>query len=108
MMRSATALALALALWAAQPAWASGRAVVVNGAPMGADDLAVLDALAGEPIPDGRYWLDVATGLWGYEGGPAQGVLGGEDLPEPGPSGGSGKRYYEDYVDDFCARHGGC
>jgi len=52
------------------------RFVIVNGFPVGPADLAVLDYLHGEYIPNGRYWLDLNTGAWGFEGGPLQGYLG--------------------------------
>jgi len=60
-------------------AMAYQRYVVVNGALMNPTQLAFLDGMHGEYIPDGRYWLNLNTGEWGYEGGPAQGVLGGDD-----------------------------
>jgi hypothetical protein len=101
-------LTLAAALWIAPLAQAAERFVVINGARMAAQDLLILDTLAGEPVPDGRYWLDTTSGAWGYEGGPAQGVLGLEEEVEASSAAGAPKRYYEDYVDDFCARHGGC
>jgi hypothetical protein len=53
------------------------RHVYVNGARMNPVELAFLDAAHGEYIPNGRYWLNVYTGQWGYEGGPPEGYLGG-------------------------------
>ena len=53
------------------------RYVFVNGLRMNQVELAFLDAAQGEYIPNGRYWLNVYTGQWGYEGGPAEGYLGG-------------------------------
>jgi len=99
-------LAGALAAWLAAPgvALAQQRSVVVNGALMTPQQLQVLDTLAGEPVPDGRYWLDPASGAWGYEGGPVEGTLGAP----ANQSGGGQKRYFEDDVADFCARNGGC
>lgn len=41
--------------------------VWVNGQRMNATQLMQLTKMAGEPIPDGRYWLNNA-GYWGYEG----------------------------------------
>ena len=52
------------------------RNVVVNGVLMSQNQLGILDQLNGAPVPNGRYWLDVNTGVWGYEGGPPQGILG--------------------------------
>ena len=54
------------------------RYVVINNVLMNTSELAFLDELHGEYIPDGRYWLNINNGEWGYEGGPAQGVLGGK------------------------------
>ena len=105
MIRLILAVALAASLAAAGTALAQQRSVVVNGALMNPQQLQVLDILAGEPVPDGRYWLDPVSGAWGYEGGPVEGVLG---APEAPPSGGGQKRYFEDDVADFCARNGGC
>lgn len=56
---------------------ASSRQVVVNGTPVGAAELMVLDALnCGNAVPNGHYWLNVNTGAWGFQGGPQAGVLG--------------------------------
>jgi hypothetical protein len=48
-------------------------------------------------VPPGRYWLDVNTGAWGYEGGPQQGVVGdcGEQLAQESPAQGE---YIEDRI----------
>lgn len=54
------------------------RYVVVNGSLVSTGELVLLDMLHGEYIPNGRYWLNLNTGQWGYEGGSAQGMLGGE------------------------------
>lgn len=103
MSRLVLAAAVAGCIAAAGAVLAQQRSVVVNGAAMSPQQLLVLDALAGAPVPDGRYWLDPASGAWGYEGGPVEGVLGA-----PEGHGGGGKRYFEDDVADFCARNGGC
>jgi hypothetical protein len=50
--------------------------VRVNGVCMGPNQISALEQHACAPIPSGSYWLDLNTGLWGYEGGPAQGQLG--------------------------------
>ena len=47
------------------------RVVVVNGRVMNAQALASLDRAACQQVPDGYYWLDTSTGLWGYPGNPA-------------------------------------
>lgn len=107
-MRIPGYLGLAAALWLfSQSGWTFDRQVVVNGTHLGPTELAWLDALNGGLVPDGRYWLDLDSGAWGYEGGPTAGVLGQEeDAGTPGNAGQTG--YFEDEVADFCARNGGC
>lgn len=94
------------------PAYAVDRNVVVNGVSLSAAQILQLERLHGEYIPDGRYWLDVNTGIWGYEGGPAQGLLGRPNVELNGVTGGSGVpgqldpgRGFEDYTHDFCMRN---
>ena len=50
--------------------------VWVNGVRLTPTQLRLAEKLYGGPIASGRYWLDKETGIWGYEGGPAQGRLG--------------------------------
>jgi hypothetical protein len=76
------------------------RYVIVNGKLMNATELAILDNVNGEYIPDGRYWLNYATGAWGYENGPMEGILG-ED------SNSTGAFSYDNIKDDFCVRNPG-
>ncbi len=57
-----------------QEAPMSARQVQINRHLLDADTLSRLEA-ALSPVPDGHYWYDAATGLWGTWGGPAQGVL---------------------------------
>jgi hypothetical protein len=47
------------------------RFVVVNGQVMGPQELAILDRYACQSVPNGYYWLNTQTGLWGYAGNPA-------------------------------------
>ena len=87
---AAIAVCLAISLTAA-PAEAQQRYVVVNGVLMTAQDLYVLDRLAGYYVPNGNYWLDPNTGIWGYAGNPyPQGQIGG------GAGGGGGSNYSGD------------
>ena len=51
-----------------EPAEAQQRYVVVNGVLMSPDQLYVLDQMAGGYVPNGAYWLDLNTGIWGYAG----------------------------------------
>jgi hypothetical protein len=47
------------------------RFVVVNGQVMSPQELAILDRYACQYVPNGYYWLNTQTGLWGYAGNPA-------------------------------------
>jgi len=49
----------------AQPRW-----VVVNGVPQTPLQLSVLDGYACTVIPNGSYWLNYNSGIWGYAGDP--------------------------------------
>lgn len=69
-------LIVALLLCAPVVVDAQGRHVVVNGQRMGPADLHQLDAASCARVPNGRYWIDMRTGVWGYEGGWAQGRVG--------------------------------
>ena len=40
--------------------------VVVNGRVMNSQALATLDHAACQQVPNGYYWLDTSTGIWGY------------------------------------------
>ena len=75
-MRTVKIVALLILILSGVSAEAYHRFVVVNGVLMTPQQLQYLDLVAGEPVPDGRYWLNTYTGEWGYEGGPVQGVLG--------------------------------
>ena len=60
------------------------RFVFVNGARLSAADVASLDEVTCSSVPDGRYWLDFETGVWGYEGIPAsQGFIWDNCLQQP-------------------------
>jgi len=69
----------------AQPA---PRFVVVNGELLGPRQLWQLDQASCTHVPDGSYWLDHRSGLWGYAGQPrAQGHLAdGCRAPQRRPS----------------------
>ena len=58
---------LALTLGVSREALAQ-RFVVVNGQVMGPQELAILDRFACQYVPNGYYWLNTQTGLWGYAG----------------------------------------
>jgi hypothetical protein len=46
------------------------RLVVVNGRVMNQQALDSLDRAACQLVPNGHYWLDLGTGIWGYAGDP--------------------------------------
>ena len=46
------------------------RVVVVNGRVMNQQALDSLDRAACQQVPNGYYWLDLSTGIWGYAGNP--------------------------------------
>ena len=61
----------------AQPRW-----VLVNGIPQNPIQLSTLDRYACTVIPNGSYWLDYNTGIWGYAGNPRpMGRIGDEVQP---------------------------
>lgn len=60
------ALFLSVLLSFAAPSKAQAQ-VVINGYLYQGQELAELEYYLGS-IPPGRYWLDVNTGYWGYEG----------------------------------------
>jgi hypothetical protein len=58
------------------------RRVLVNGQLMNPQQLVILDQLQCTFVPSGSYWLNTATGAWGYAGNPRrQGFVG--DLCRP-------------------------
>jgi hypothetical protein len=67
--------AMALTLGVCTEALAQ-RFVVVNDQVMGPQELAILDQYACQYVPNGYYWLNTQTGLWGYAGNPtSQGYI---------------------------------
>ncbi len=66
---AALLLALAVAL-AAAPSLAQQRYVVINGELLSPEQLYVLDQLNGGYVPNGAYWVNTTTGIWGYAGDP--------------------------------------
>lgn len=75
-MRWSTLLILAGLLAAPLTAQAQYRYVVVNGQRLDTAAMARLDRAACLRVPDGRYWIDMRSGIWGYEGGAPQGRVG--------------------------------
>ena len=55
------------------------RVVIVNGERLTGAEIAALEQLNCAHIPNGRYWLDVSSGAWGYADNPLrQGYLSDE------------------------------
>ena len=53
------------------------RQIYINGERLDALGIALVDQLNCDArVPNGRYWLNMTTGAWGYQGGPMQGVVG--------------------------------
>ena len=46
------------------------RYVVVNGQRLSIPEILHLERLHCGPIPNGRYWINLRTGIWGFEGNP--------------------------------------
>lgn len=64
---------LALAIGAAVPA--AAQEVVVNGVRLDDRTRQGLERAYGVPVAPGHYWYDRVSGVWGTEGGPAQGQI---------------------------------
>lgn len=77
------ALVLAWMLFAAAPAMAAETTqyddVFINGYKLGFFEQMALEDHIDRDIPDGNYWFDLNTGLWGPKGGPAIGQI---QIPE--------------------------
>jgi hypothetical protein len=53
----------------------AGSGVVVNGQPISKAAVHALEEVYRTNVPDGRYWYDPVSGLWGLEGGPGIGQI---------------------------------
>ena len=52
------------------------RYIIINGQRLSIPEIQYLEHVHCGPIPNGRYWLNIRTGVWGYEGSPrAQGHI---------------------------------
>ena len=63
-------LVLAFALLIVSAPALANRNVWVNGLPLNWAHLAQLDHAHCGRIPNGSYWFDYRTGVWGYSGNP--------------------------------------
>lgn len=89
-----TAVAL-LTLACASQAGQYNRQIYINGERLDALGIAAVDRLScGNTVPNGRYWLNLKTGAWGYEGGPMEGLIGNCQAAEPEAKSG----YIEDRI----------
>ena len=75
MNRKSRRLAAVVLLATACPSTALARYVVVNGQRVTDAELAWLDQVSCSVVPDGHYWIDLRTGIWGYPGSDAQGHI---------------------------------
>jgi hypothetical protein len=46
------------------------RWVVVNGVRLSVPQIQYLEGIRCGPLPNGSYWLDTTTGIWGYANDP--------------------------------------
>lgn len=70
MSSTSTKILMGVALCLATAASHAERYVVVNGERMNDAQIQTLERIRCGPIPNGHYWLNVNTGVWGYAGNP--------------------------------------
>lgn len=88
-MRMALAAGVVAGCWlAASDAAAQGRQVSINGVWQSPAQIQQAERAAGVRLPNGHYWYDAGSGLWGRLGGPPLGRVRGAPA-----AAGSGGRY---------------
>ncbi len=77
MNKSVLRLLVAASMAAGTGAAHAERLVIVNGQRLDVGQIAWLEQRNCAAVPNGRYWLDLRSGAWGYAGWPqVQGYLG--------------------------------
>ena len=65
----------------------NSRQIYFNRVQLTDNKIQSLESTLQTQIPDGRYWYDATSGMWGTENGPTVGfVMAGLDLPNPMPA----------------------
>ena len=78
-------LMMALLLFSFLSSAYAERYVVVNGQRLSIPEIQYVEQLHCGPIPNGRYWINLQTGMWGYTGNPRpQGHIADNCLSERG------------------------
>lgn len=111
-------IALALCIGAAAAAGpvhaqSGPRNVVINGERMSPFGLALADTVnCGQPVPDGRYWINWATRSWGHEGSrtaaPLPDCARAGALAPRAQAGGRGGSWEDRTHENLCLRGGRC
>ena len=65
---------------------AQQRVIIVNGELLSTRQLILFDRMLGGHMPDGNYWLNTRSGLWGFVGDPVpRGRIVGHRQTNPDP-----------------------
>jgi hypothetical protein len=69
-MRSGLSIVVAVLILLSPTLALAQRYVVLNGQRLNEGEIALLEARACTSIPNGHYWMNFNTGIWGYAGDP--------------------------------------